>query len=69
MSYGLIIAIIFGFFMVLWFIGLFVYGYHVFKYGLPGDKTKLSFYLLLGSAVVALLIVSFSLSGLNWEAI
>lgn len=69
MNSALIILVVFVSFMVLWFIGLAVYGYHVFAYGLPGDRTKFSFYILLTSAMIALIVVAYALSGLNWGAV
>lgn len=54
-------------FSAFWFVGLCVYGYHVFLYGLPSDKTKQSLFILIFLAMCIFLSGVFYLSGFDWR--
>lgn len=55
--------------MVIWLFGFGVYAYHVFSFGMPGDATKKSFYILLSLSLLSILAVTYVLSGVNWGAL
>ncbi len=64
-----IILIIFFVFIVIWFIGLGIYSYHVFSYGMPGDATKKSLLALMAISSITILFVTFFVSGLDWGSL
>jgi hypothetical protein len=55
--------------IVLWLVGLAIYGYHVFAYGLPKDATIKSLYALVLISALALLVSVYYVSGFNWGAL
>lgn len=65
----LAILIVLGVMGVFWFVGFFIYAYHVFSYGMPGDATKKSFYILLSLSLASILLVAYILAGINWGAL
>ncbi|MDD3480949.1 MAG: hypothetical protein PHW75_01840 [Patescibacteria group bacterium] len=65
----MIILFVLGILMVIWLFGFGVYAYHVFSFGMPGDATKKSFYILLSLSLLSILAVTYVLSGVNWGAL
>jgi len=64
-----IILVIYFAFIFVWLLGVASAAYHVYKYRLPGDHSIMAFWIFLGVSVLALLAITYVVSGADWEAI
>lgn len=54
--------------LVIWFLGVAIAIYHVFRYRIPGDFATKSLWIFLSVSAIVFLVTIFYISGIDWGA-